>query len=205
MRETAAAARRDLQKLQRTIVDGLEQVKAFDISVFDTTELSPLFERVMIASGTSNRQTRAIAASVRDKVSAAGFPKPLLEGEEAGEWIIIDCGAAVAHVMQPAIRQYYRLEELWGDKPVRVKLGTAKTTVASPKKSAARSKGELESSPAAKKVTVKTAAVKKDAAPAKKPVAKKVSAPRKSAVTTATAASKKRVAKKAPASKKTRS
>ncbi|TSE19943.1 Ribosomal silencing factor RsfS [Tepidimonas alkaliphilus] len=116
-----AAAQRRIQKLQRAIVDGLEDIKAQDIQVFNTQELTPLFERVIIASGTSNRQTRALAASVRDKVVEAGFPKPRLEGEDNGEWIIVDCGEAVVHVMQPAIRQYYRLEEIWGGKPVRLR------------------------------------------------------------------------------------
>lgn len=119
MSETAAQRR--IQKLQRAIVDGLEDVKAQDIRVFNTQELTPLFERVVIASGTSNRQTRALAASVRDKVVAAGFAKPRVEGEDNGEWIIVDCGEAVVHVMQPAIRQYYRLEEIWGGKPVRLR------------------------------------------------------------------------------------
>jgi len=98
--------------------------------VFDTETLSPLFERVIVASGTSNRQTKALAASVVDAVRDAGFPKPRVEGEDNGEWIIVDCGAVVAHVMQPAIRSYYNLEELWGDKPVRLKLGAAKPVVA---------------------------------------------------------------------------
>ncbi|MDB5752468.1 MAG: hypothetical protein JWP65_2889 [Ramlibacter sp.] len=120
------AAKKDTQKLQRAIVDGLEDVKAQDIQVFNTEHLSPLFERVIVASGTSNRQTRALAASVVDAVREAGFPKPRLEGAENGEWIIVDCGAAVAHVMQPAIRQYYHLEEIWGDKPIRLRLGAAK-------------------------------------------------------------------------------
>ena len=79
-----------------------------------------------MASGTSNRQTKALAASVRDAVREAGFGKPRIEGEENGEWIIVDCGAAVAHIMQPAIRQYYHLEEIWGEKPVRLKFGAAK-------------------------------------------------------------------------------
>src|SRR6476469_8492947 len=117
------AAKKDTQRLQRAIVDGLEDVKAQDIQVFNTEHLSPLFERVIVASGTSNRQTKALASSVRDAVREAGFPKPRIEGEENGEWIIVDCGAAVAHIMQPAIRQYYHLEEIWGDKPVRVKFG----------------------------------------------------------------------------------
>jgi len=124
--QSESAAKKDTQRLQRAIVDGLEDVKAQDVVVFNTEHLSPLFERVIIASGTSNRQTKALAASVRDSVREAGFPKPRIEGEENGEWIIVDCGAAVAHVMQPAIRQYYHLEEIWGDKPVRLKLGSAK-------------------------------------------------------------------------------
>ena len=124
---TDTAAQRRIQILQRAIVDGLEDVKAQDIRVYDTQALTPLFERVIIASGTSNRQTKALAASVRDKVVEAGFPKPRLEGEDNGEWIIVDCGAAVVHVMQPAIRQYYRLEEIWGDKPVRLRRAAMRT------------------------------------------------------------------------------
>jgi len=123
---TDTSAKKDTQKLQRAIVDALEDVKAQEIVVFDTEHMSPLFERVIIASGTSNRQTKALAASVRDKVREAGFPKPRIEGEDNGEWIIVDCGSAVAHVMQPTIRSYYNLEEIWGDKPVRLKLGAPK-------------------------------------------------------------------------------
>jgi ribosome-associated protein len=123
---TDTSAKKDTQKLQRAIVDALEDVKAQEIVVFDTEEMSALFERVIIASGTSNRQTKALAASVRDKVREAGFPKPRIEGEDNGEWIIVDCGSAVAHIMQPTIRSYYNLEEIWGDKPVRLKLGAPK-------------------------------------------------------------------------------
>lgn len=126
---TDTAEKKDVTKLQLAIVNGLEDVKAQDIQVFDTEHLSPLFERVIVASGTSNRQTKALAASVRDAVREAGFGKPRIEGEDNGEWIIVDCGAAVAHIMQPTIRQYYRLEELWGEKPVRLKVGAAKPTV----------------------------------------------------------------------------
>src|SRR3569832_1125317 len=115
------AAKKDTQRLQRAIVDGLVVVFGQDIAVFNTEHLSPLFERVIVASGTSYRQTKALAASVRDSVREAGFPKPRIEGEENGEWIIVDCGAAVAHIMQPAIRTYYHLEEIWGEKPVRMK------------------------------------------------------------------------------------
>jgi len=130
-----AAAKKDTQRLQRAIVDGLEDVKAQDIQVFNTEHLSPLFERVIVASGTSNRQTKALASSVVDAVREAGFPKPRIEGEDNGEWIIVDCGPAVAHIMQPAIRQYYHLEEIWGEKPVRVRVGAPKPAM--PERSAA--------------------------------------------------------------------
>ena len=126
-----SAAKKDIQKLQRVIVDALEDVKAQEIVVFDTEKQTALFERVMIASGTSNRQTRALAMSVRDAVNKAGFGKPRVEGEDNGEWIIVDCGSAVVHVMQPAIRSYYHLEELWGDIPVRLKFGSEKVAVKS--------------------------------------------------------------------------
>jgi ribosome-associated protein len=156
----ATTAKKDTQKLQRAIVDGLEDVKAQDIAVFDTEHLSALFERVIVASGTSNRQTKALAASVRDAVKSAGFPSPRVEGETNGEWIIVDCGAAVVHVMQPAFRQYYHLEELWGDKPVRLKLGAAKpampakaiaASVPAKKAAPAKDAGSLRRSSAAKK------------------------------------------------------
>ena len=141
---TEASAKKDVTKLQRAIVDGLEDVKAQDIQVFNTEKLSPLFERVIVASGTSNRQTKALATSVRDAVRDAGFGKPRMEGEDNGEWIIVDCGPAVVHIMQPAIRQYYHLEELWGGAPVRLKLGAAKPVVA-------KAEPKAESKAAAKK------------------------------------------------------
>jgi ribosome-associated protein len=123
----------DIRKLQKAIVDGLEDVKAHDIRVFDTEHLSPLFERVIVASGTSNRQTKALAASVRDTVKSRGMQVLATEGEENGEWIIVDCGAAVAHIMQPAIRLYYHLEEIWGIKPVKASKGASRKAVAAPR------------------------------------------------------------------------
>jgi ribosome-associated protein len=193
---TDSTGKKDIQKLQRAIIDGLEDVKAQDIMVFDTERLSALFERVIVASGTSNRQTKALAASVRDAVRDAGFGKPRVEGEENGEWIIVDCGAAVVHIMQPAIRQYYHLEELWGEKPIRLKLGSSKPAVpakveapaAKPgpkipniKRSSAAKAGALELNPpkpkprkpAAPKTagrTVAQAPARKRAAPAAAPV-----------------------------------
>ena len=194
---TETAAKKDVQKLQRTVVDSLEDVKAQQLVVFDTEHISSLFERVVIASGTSNRQTKALAASVRDKVREAGFPKPRIEGEDNGEWIIVDCGAVVVHIMQPTIRQYYNLEEIWGEKPVRSKLGAfkpaaTKTVVVkastksskAPAKKTARSTSTAtkSSSPAAKKASRST-----DKTPAKKTASK--------------VASTKTSAKKAPAKK----
>jgi ribosome-associated protein len=143
----------DIRKLQRAIVDGLEDVKAQDIRVFNTEHLSPLFERVIVASGTSNRQTKALASSVRDSVKRRGMEVMRTEGEDNGEWIIVDCGAAVAHIMQPAIRQYYNLEEIWGDKAVKLKMGDT----------AARGLPKAET-PAQAKAAAKTAAAKKSAA-----------------------------------------
>ena len=181
---TTAATQKDIQKLQRVIVDALEDVKAQDIVVFNTEHLSPLFERVIIATGTSNRQTKSLASSVRDKVREAGMPKPRLEGEDNGEWIIVDCGPAVVHIMQQAIRQYYHLEEIWGDKPVRLKLGAPKpvapVAAVAEKKTAAKTKTKSaapKSSPA-KKVVRKTptrspASTPSSAVPVKKAASKK--------------------------------
>jgi ribosome-associated protein len=170
-----AAARKDTQRLQRAIVDGLEDVKGHDIAVFNTEHLSPLFERVIVASGTSNRQTKALASSVRDAVREAGFPKPRIEGEENGEWIIVDCGAAVAHIMQPAIRQYYHLEEIWGEKPVRLKFGAPKPPAAqpaAPKTAAKKPAGKAPAKSAAKATAKKAGAAHKGGTPSKKTPAK---------------------------------
>ena len=219
--ESTTLAKKDVQKLQRAIVDGLEDVKAQDIVVFDTEHLSSLFERVIIASGTSNRQTKALAASVMDAVREAGFVKPRMEGEANGEWIIVDCGQAVVHVMQPNIRTYYNLEELWGDKPVRLKLGAAKPVTAAEVKPAkpvvaARDAASLRRSSAAKKGVEEAfpsrAQMQKtllaEAATAKKAAAKAVAKPR-STVGAATAVPKPRIktlvvnAPGKPAAKKT--
>jgi len=162
---TETAAKKDVQKLQRTVVDSLEDVKAQQLVVFDTEHISSLFERVVIASGTSNRQTKALAASVRDKVREAGFPKPRIEGEDNGEWIIVDCGAVVVHIMQPTIRQYYNLEELWGEKPVRSKLGATKPAL--PKTVAVKASPKSSKVPA-KKTTKSTSPATKSSSPATK-------------------------------------
>ncbi|MET0320318.1 MAG: ribosome silencing factor, partial [Duganella sp.] len=167
------------------VVDALEDVKAQDITVFDTTHLTSLFDRIAIASGTSNRQTKALAASVRDKVKAAGGDVYGMEGEDTGEWVLVDLGDMIVHIMQAPIRAYYRLEEIWGDKPV--KLGAAKR------------KGTVESEDAApKKVSSHLAAGKKavDASPV---VEKKTPARKPAAAKSATATGEKKAAAAKPA------
>ena len=187
------AVKKDLTKLQRAIIDGLEDVKAQDIQVFDTEHLSPLFERVIVATGTSNRQTKAIASSVRDAVKKAGFATPRHEGEASGEWIIVDCNQAVVHIMQPAIRQYYRLEEIWGEKPVRVKLGGAKVSKRTASEDASQ---EAPAATPAKKPSVRKTASTTAAEP--KASTKPRAASTRSASSATTSAS---AAKKAPAKK----
>ncbi|MCO5976046.1 ribosome silencing factor [Ideonella oryzae] len=201
----------DIRKLQRAIVDGLEDVKAQDILVFNTEHLSPLFERVIVASGTSNRQTKALASSVRESVKAAGLQVLRTEGEDNGEWIIVDCGAAVAHIMQPSIRDYYRLEEIWGGKPVKLKVGSAKTSLV--KASEPMDEDDAPAAPARKKPAAKKAAAEVKAAkpaPARKvssgtTSAAKKAAPVKKAATKTTAAKTAAPKKAAPKKAVTRS
>ncbi|MBZ8140023.1 ribosome silencing factor [Rubrivivax gelatinosus] len=169
----------DIRKLQRAIVDGLEDVKAQNIAVFNTESLSPLFERVIIATATSNRQTKALASSVRDTVKSRGMEVLSTEGEDNGEWVIVDCGQAVAHIMQPAIREYYHLEEIWGGKAVRIKLGAVAGLVK------ASEPMDEEPKQAGKKPPKKKASDKTLARNAARPAAKKAAAARPAAKTPA--------------------
>jgi ribosome-associated protein len=187
----------DIRKLQRAIVDGLEDVKAQNIRVFNTEHLSPLFERVIVATGASNRQTKALAASVRDSVKSRGLQVLRTEGEENGEWIIVDCGAAVAHIMQPTIRDYYRLEEIWGDKPVQMKLGAevkglVKAAEPAPAKKTAATTAPAKKAPASK--APPRAAAKKPA-PARRPAGSRAPAAAVKKGVTRTVGVKKAVAK----------
>jgi ribosome-associated protein len=188
----------DIRKLQRAIVDGLEDVKAQNITVLNTEHLSALFERVIIASGTSNRQTKALAASVRDSVRSRGMAVLATEGEDNGEWIIVDCGAAVVHIMQPGIRDYYHLEEIWGGKPVRMKVGEVKGGLV--KASEPEPARKAAARPAAK------AAAKTAGQPAARPAAKRPAtrkSPAKPAGASRPAAGQTPAAKAAPARKTT--
>lgn len=114
------------EQLLAAAVKALDDGKARDIVAFDTAALSPLFERLIVASAGSGRQTRALAAAVRDAVKEAGFAPPRHEGEDNGEWVIVDAGACVVHIMQSNIRNYYRLEDLWGEKPIALILESQK-------------------------------------------------------------------------------
>lgn len=212
----------DIRKLQRAIVDGLEDVKAQDIVVFNTEALSPLFERVIIASGSSNRQTKALASSVRETVKSRGMEVLRMEGEDNGEWIIVDCGAAVVHVMQPSIREYYHLEEIWGAKPVAMKRAAKTQGLVKASEPAAPAARKPAAKPAAKtaartaaktapKTAAKTAAktaprtpaktAARKAAPARKAAAAKTTAARPAARAAAPARKAAAPARKTPARK----
>jgi len=185
----------DIKKLQRVIIDALEDVKAQDIRVFSTTGQTDLFDRVIIATGTSNRQTRALASHVRDKAKQAGGHVISVEGEETGEWVLVDLGDAVVHVMQPSIRAYYNLEELWGDKPVPLKAAAPRAAASGAERKPAAKKAAATKSAAKKAAATKSAAKK---AAATKSAAKKAAAKKPAASKPASKAS----AAKAPAAKK---
>jgi len=154
----------DIKKLQAIVIDALENVKAQDIVLFDTTQQTSLFDRIAVASGTSNRQTKALASSVRDKVKEAGGTIVGIEGEDTGEWVLVDLGDMIVHIMQPAIRAYYRLEEIWGGKEI--KLGAAKRT--SKRTATATAPEDATQKPAVRKrVTRSAAPQEKEAAPKK--------------------------------------
>lgn len=191
--------------LLKVVVDALDDVKGQDICVYDTTKKTSAFDHVVIASGTSNRQTRALANAVEKAVKEASGKVVGVEGTETGEWVLVDCGSIVCHCMQPNIRKYYDLEELWGPDALDVNALFAKAASqaeeeapvkakASPKKTAtkkATTKKATEKKPAAKKSTTKKAATKKVAAkktavkkaPAKKTAAKKTVAKKTTAKT----------------------
>lgn len=164
----------DIKKLQALVIDALEDVKAQDIRMYDTTHLTSMFDRIVVASGTSNRQTKALAASVRDKVKAAGGDIVNMEGESTGEWVLVDLGDMVVHIMQPAIRAYYRLEELWGDKEIPLADAKGRTTArkTSAKKATQRKPSVSPTKTAAKKTSATKQASKTASKSASKPATK---------------------------------
>ena len=128
----------DIRVKQRVVVEALEDVKARDIVVFNTARLPSMFERVIIASGDSSRQVKALADHVRDKVKENGGKVYGIEGEKGGEWVLVDLGEIVVHLMHPTVRTFYNLEEVWGGKEVKMKPPTPAKPAA--KKKPARAK-----------------------------------------------------------------
>jgi ribosome-associated protein len=108
----------DVRKLQQLVVSSLEDIKAHDIEVIDTTPLTSLFDRIVIASADSGRQTKALARHLHDRIAELGGNVIGVEGEETGDWVLVDLGDIVVHIMQPAVRSYYNLEELWSMAPI---------------------------------------------------------------------------------------
>jgi len=111
----------DIREKQRLVVEALEDVKGLDIVVFNTAKLPTMFERVVIASGTSSTQVRALADRVCDKMKENGGKVYGIEGEKGGEWVLVDLGEIVVHLMHPTIRSFYNLEEVWGGREVKMK------------------------------------------------------------------------------------
>ena len=164
------------KKLTTIVIDALEDIKARDIRLINVTRLTSVFDYIAIASADSTRQTRALAHNVMDKVKENGGWIYGIEGEDSGEWVLVDCGDIVVHVMQPAVREHYKLEEFWGDG----KLEYPKPVVE--KKPAARGKAETAVKTAAKKppkkkVATATAAKTVKAKPKSPPKARSKVAP----------------------------
>ena len=116
----------DLRKKQRVVVEALEDIKGRDILVYNTARMPSMFERVVIASGDSTRQVKALADNVQEKVRENGARVYGVEGEANGEWVLVDLGDVVVHIMHPTVRDFYNLEEVWGGKPVRMTRAIAK-------------------------------------------------------------------------------
>ena len=209
-----------LEKLTLTTIDALEDIKGQNIMVFDAQPLTSMFDRVVVVSGTSNRQTRALAKNLHDKVKQAGFDVYGAEGEDTGEWVLVDLGDIVVHIMQPEIRDYYRLEEIWGKHPLDIDSIKAAGKKPAPKRKPTAKKpltGSTETEKPAKRASVgsssgavksaeKTKGAKKsptkDTAAAKSPATKKSGAKLKAGKTTAKKPTVKTTSVKAPAAKK---
>ena len=165
-----------IKKLEIIAVDALEDIKGRDIIIVNTTKVSQMFERIVLASGESNRQVRALARNVADKVREAGGEVLSTEGEDTGEWVLVDLGPVVVHIMQPTVRAHFDLEGLWGQgKPAGVAAEKAAAKAAKNAAEKALDKASTDKKPPAKKALAKKPASRKPAA--KKPAAKKA-APR---------------------------
>jgi ribosome-associated protein len=128
----------DIRAKQRAVVEALEDVKGRDIIVYNTARMPSMFERVVIASGDSNRQVKALADRVQERIRELGSRVYGVEGEKAGEWVLVDLGDVVVHIMHPAVREFYNLEEVWGGKTVRVNAAALKKKPAAKKRAKAK-------------------------------------------------------------------
>jgi ribosome-associated protein len=111
----------DIRTKQRAVVEALEDIKGKDIVIYNTARMPSMFERVVIATGDSNRQVKALADNVQERIRALGSRVYGVEGEKGGEWVLVDLGDVVVHIMHPTVRDFYNLEEIWGGKTVRLK------------------------------------------------------------------------------------
>ena len=135
----------DIRDKQRAVVEALEDVKGRDIIVYNTARMPSMFERVVIASGDSNRQVKALADRVQERIRELGSRVYGVEGEKAGEWVLVDLGDVVVHIMHPTVREFYNLEEVWGGRTVRLKTEASKRkTETAKKKPAARKRAKAK-------------------------------------------------------------
>lgn len=189
--------------LAAVVIDALEDIKARDIQLVNVSKITSVFDYIAIASADSTRQTKALANNVVTKVKEAGFFVIGTEGEGSGEWVLVDCGDIVVHIMQPAVREYYKLEELWREG--KLEFPRPKTAKPMPKAVAEAEAPGKARKPVAKKSTRGSASAaaskaKADAA-AGKTVAKKPAVKKAATRVAATEVAKKPVAKK-PATRK---
>ena len=194
----------DIKKLQEVIVDALDDIKARDITVFDTTRGTAEFDRVIIATAEVARQTKAMAMNVIEKVKQAGGRIVSMEGGESGEWVLVDCSDAIVHIMQPAVREFYNLEELWGQKKVAVMTAAEKAADAARRAAQKAVKKAIKKSTAGKSgpaIAVNSpargVAKKVPGKPVKKAVKKVVQRTRKKVVTVKKLVAKKSAVRKA--------
>lgn len=194
------------KKITAVVIDALEDIKARDIKLINVTKLTSVFDYLAIASADSNRQTKALAKNVMEKVREAGGWIYGTEGEGSGEWVLVDCGDVVVHIMQPAVREHYKLEELWGEgklefpKPARAK-ASPKPDAGAPVKTAAKKPSGVVVKTKAK--TAKSKTTKTPATARKKPATTaKTAATKKRASATTKTSTKAGTAAKKPAVRK---
>lgn len=104
----------DIEVMKQAVIDALEDIKGFDITVLDVQKLTSMTTYMIVASANSSRQAKSLADNVREKLKELGAEVRGVEGEKEGEWVLVDLGDIIVHIMLPATRAYYNLEQLWG-------------------------------------------------------------------------------------------